>query len=174
MVIKTIHFNHSHTTAPSSVPVMMLVWALLSSCIASVSAFQPIPSFGLRQGTVLFATNVTPPNTVTPDLFFVTKETTKPNTKDSTPVPTTFNSLSNDDKRIRIAEPNSHEHVRVANKLDANLFKFNKFLIDTVYDIICLIYPVTGSERDYARFFVLETVARYVAKVVCFLGCPFA
>jgi len=29
-----------------------------------------------------------------------------------------------------------------------------------VYDIICLLYPVTGGPRDFARFYVLETVAR--------------
>lgn len=47
-----------------------------------------------------------------------------------------------------------------AKKMDQAIFTFNKFLIDTVYDIICLIYPVRGTERDFARFFVLETVAR--------------
>lgn len=40
------------------------------------------------------------------------------------------------------------------------LFTFNKVLIDAVYDLICLLYPVTGGPRDFARFFVLETVAR--------------
>ena len=28
------------------------------------------------------------------------------------------------------------------------------------YDVICLLYPVTGGPRDFARFYVLETVAR--------------
>ena len=44
--------------------------------------------------------------------------------------------------------------------MDEAIFNFNKVLIDTVYDIICLVYPVRGNERDFARFFVLETVAR--------------
>lgn len=44
--------------------------------------------------------------------------------------------------------------------MDEGIYKFNKFVIDTVYDIICLIYPVQGSDRDFARFYVLETVAR--------------
>ena len=44
--------------------------------------------------------------------------------------------------------------------MDERIFGFNKVVIDTVYDIICLLYPVTGSERDFARFYVLETVAR--------------
>ena len=44
--------------------------------------------------------------------------------------------------------------------MDESTYKFNKILIDTVYDIICFIYPVTGTKRDFARFFVLETVAR--------------
>jgi hypothetical protein len=49
---------------------------------------------------------------------------------------------------------------RPASKMDERIFKFNKFLIDTVYDLICFLYPVKGTERDFARFFVLETVAR--------------
>mmetsp|Transcript_11731 Transcript_11731/g.28708 ORF Transcript_11731/g.28708 Transcript_11731/m.28708 type:complete len:329 (-) Transcript_11731:284-1270(-) len=40
------------------------------------------------------------------------------------------------------------------------IYDFNKVVIDTVYDIICFLYPVTGSKRDFARFYVLETVAR--------------
>lgn len=47
-----------------------------------------------------------------------------------------------------------------AKKMDEAIFKFNKFLIDSVYEIICILYPVRGNERDFARFFVLETVAR--------------
>ena len=47
-----------------------------------------------------------------------------------------------------------------AKKMDEAIFKFNKTLIDTVYDIICFLYPVKGNERDFARFYVLETVAR--------------
>ena len=50
--------------------------------------------------------------------------------------------------------------TEIASKMDERLFGFNKLVIDTVYDLICLIYPVTGGDRDYARFFVLETVAR--------------
>lgn len=47
-----------------------------------------------------------------------------------------------------------------ATKMDERIFAFNKVLIDTVYELICFLYPVKGTERDYARFFVLETVAR--------------
>lgn len=47
-----------------------------------------------------------------------------------------------------------------AKKMDEAIFNFNKFLIDSVYDLICLVYPVKGTERDFARFYVLETVAR--------------
>merc|ERR1712070_721366 len=39
-------------------------------------------------------------------------------------------------------------------------YNFNKILIDTVYDVICFFYPVKGTKRDFARFYVLETVAR--------------
>jgi ubiquinol oxidase len=47
-----------------------------------------------------------------------------------------------------------------ALEIDERLFAFNKILIDTVYNIICFLYPVTGGPRDFARFYVLETVAR--------------
>ena len=45
-------------------------------------------------------------------------------------------------------------------EMDERIFGFNKVLIDTVYEVICFLYPVTGSDRDFARFYVLETVAR--------------
>lgn len=44
--------------------------------------------------------------------------------------------------------------------MDEIIYDFNKIVIDTVYEIICLLYPVTGGPRDFARFYVLETVAR--------------
>mmetsp|Transcript_9216 Transcript_9216/g.26325 ORF Transcript_9216/g.26325 Transcript_9216/m.26325 type:complete len:350 (-) Transcript_9216:5467-6516(-) len=49
---------------------------------------------------------------------------------------------------------------KIANKMDERIFTFNKVVIDTVYELICFFYPVRGTERDFARFFVLETVAR--------------
>jgi len=42
------------------------------------------------------------------------------------------------------------------SQMDERLFNFNKVVIDTVYDIICVLY----KDNNYARFFVLETVAR--------------
>lgn len=45
-------------------------------------------------------------------------------------------------------------------KMDAGIYQFNKQLIDSVYNIICFLYPVKGSDRDFVRFYVLETVAR--------------
>jgi ubiquinol oxidase len=50
--------------------------------------------------------------------------------------------------------------VKKASAMDDWIYDFNKVVIDTVYDIICALYPVTGSHRDFARFYVLETVAR--------------
>ena len=49
---------------------------------------------------------------------------------------------------------------REPTMMDERIYNFNKIVIDTVYDIICLLYPVTGGPRDFARFYVLETVAR--------------
>jgi hypothetical protein len=47
-----------------------------------------------------------------------------------------------------------------AADMDERIYNFNKIVIDTVYSIICFLYPVTGGPRDFARFYVLETVAR--------------
>lgn len=49
--------------------------------------------------------------------------------------------------------------------MDEGIFKFNKVLIDTVYDIICLIYDKNDLTKNSiaeccSRFYVLETVAR--------------
>jgi hypothetical protein len=50
--------------------------------------------------------------------------------------------------------------IAEARTMDEGIYGFNKKLIDTVYDVICFLYPVKGDERDFARFYVLETVAR--------------
>jgi len=56
--------------------------------------------------------------------------------------------------------PTSVPATTIYRTIDDGVYKFNKAVIDTVYDIICFLYPVKGTERDFARFFVLETVAR--------------
>lgn len=50
--------------------------------------------------------------------------------------------------------------VKIPDMIDENVYTFNKVMIDTVYNIICFFYPVRGTARDFARFYVLETVAR--------------
>jgi hypothetical protein len=40
------------------------------------------------------------------------------------------------------------------------VFTFNRVLVDTIYNLICFLYPTDGTERDFAKFYVLETVAR--------------
>ena len=52
------------------------------------------------------------------------------------------------------------EAALTPNTMDEGIYNFNKKLIDTVYDVICFLYPVKGNDRDFARFYVLETVAR--------------
>lgn len=49
---------------------------------------------------------------------------------------------------------------KVPEMMDEGIYTFNKVVIDTVYNIICFFYPVKGTKRDFARFYVLETVAR--------------
>jgi len=55
--------------------------------------------------------------------------------------------------------------MRAANEMDEGIFSFNKAVIDTVYDFICLIYNKNdltkhSIEECTSRFYVLETVAR--------------
>ena len=55
--------------------------------------------------------------------------------------------------------------MRTANMMDEGVFKFNKVVIDTVYDFICLFYNKNDLKKNSisectARFYVLETVAR--------------
>ena len=38
----------------------------------------------------------------------------------------------------------------VPNDMDEGIYTFNKVVIDTVYEIICFLYPVTGGPRDFA------------------------
>ena len=68
---------------------------------------------------------------------------------------------------VDIAAPPAAAAVAVASKpkvdpgtMDEGIYTINKTIIDTVYDIICFFYPVKGTKRDFARFYVLETVAR--------------
>ena len=75
---------------------------------------------------------------------------------------TTLTEPSKQEKEEKLSERGGSV---VGAKLDETLFNFNKFVIDSVYHLICLLYPVSGGKRDYARFYVLETVARYVRYV---------
>jgi hypothetical protein len=66
---------------------------------------------------------------------------------------------------LNVATPTPVETLSALEKeepdmIDENVYTFNKILIDTVYNVICFFYPVTGTKRDFARFYVLETVAR--------------
>jgi ubiquinol oxidase len=87
--------------------------------------------------------------------------------------------LSTDESSLHGSTPNN-EPLREPSKINKNtlephIYHFNKMLIDTVYNIICTLYPTpkadaastTGpvhadqiSQKCFARFYVLETVAR--------------
>ena len=62
-------------------------------------------------------------------------------------------------KAVKSPTPNVKSSTTLRS-IDENIYNFNKAVIDTVYDIICFLYPVRGTARDFARFYVLETVAR--------------
>lgn len=80
---------------------------------------------------------------------------TETTTKES-PAETT----NNDDLNFKSSIAKRSDLDKTSKMMDDGIYNFNKKLIDTVYDVICFIYPVTGSKRDFARFYVLETVAR--------------
>ena len=63
-------------------------------------------------------------------------------------------SLSDDIRGGRKTQQNE------ANTVDGKIFKYNHHLVDTVHNIINFIYPETGTKRDFAKFFVLETIDR--------------
>jgi ubiquinol oxidase len=68
--------------------------------------------------------------------------------------------INNNDSSDSVSALQVQVPVPPAKTMDEGIYGFNKAVIDTVYDIICFLYPVKGTERDYARFYVLETVAR--------------
>lgn len=74
---------------------------------------------------------------------------------------TSSSAIANNDVAV-VASPRIDASVsnKQAMTMDENIYQFNKTLIDTVYNVICFLYPVRGNDRDYARFYVLETVAR--------------
>lgn len=78
----------------------------------------------------------------------------------SLPVKSVPTSLRMSDATVEAVEKQAPPNLPKPALMDEGIFTFNKILIDTVYNIICFFYPVTGGKRDFARFYVLETVAR--------------
>lgn len=78
----------------------------------------------------------------------------------SLPVKSVPTSLRMSDATVEEVEKQAPPNLPKPALMDEGIFTFNKILIDTVYNIICFFYPVTGGKRDFARFYVLETVAR--------------
>jgi ubiquinol oxidase len=104
------------------------------------------------------------PSTTT-SLYVTTEDqavVTKPSTTSTAPTNMTTNMtiVTNANGAKQGSSEQQQQQQQETTTMDQGIFDFNKKLIDTVYDIVCLLYPVKGTERDYARFFVLETVAR--------------
>lgn len=108
-------------------------------------------------------------STTTPWLLYASSspnnDNNSNNSKDDTRTtqkPTTLPSRATDvtiTKAVKSPTPNVKSSTTLRS-IDENIYNFNKAVIDTVYDIICFLYPVRGTARDFARFYVLETVAR--------------
>jgi len=123
---------------------------VLVSC-ASISAFSPA---SLSSSATSFM------NTENPAYVYVSQLQMSPSTETKVESSTNREVVDNANRSFKSAIAKKSDLEKTSQKMDEGIFNFNKKLIDTVYDIICFIYPVTGSKRDFARFFVLETVAR--------------
>ena len=131
----------------------------LSLCQQRQSSFQTLPAqvqnrYQQTSVTVLYARSEDKVN----GKSSTRSSTTSTIAKEKTLSPITDAVEAQQEFQQSLAETTTPQ--KVAARMDNVLFDFNKIVIDTVYDIICLLYPVTGGPRDFARFYVLETVAR--------------
>jgi ubiquinol oxidase len=119
---------------------------LLSLLASTASAFQvgPLPSTYRRNVQVLRAEPDAP------------KEVTTTSASASTPNMHMTPPVAAGSVAVATMETTN----KPAGTMDERIYKLNKVIIDSVYDIICFLYPVKGTARDFARFYVLETVAR--------------
>jgi len=148
------HHDHHHSWPSARTIVVVFVTTTMMMMIISLSlvqSFQPIISPNKRH---LFRSSgplwVEKPALAAP---------TEP-----------FSSLGSKGETLLAAHDAPEQHqgqvvpvpapVAQARTMDEGIYAFNKILIDTVYDVICFLYPVKGNDRDFARFYVLETVAR--------------
>ena len=107
--------------------------------------------------TLLLAAVYAPSNAFTTPAFSTTaiKSSVKPIRKTES-----YNFRQNTLNMADVAIETEKADLPAPAMMDEGIFTFNKILIDTVYNIICFFYPVSGTKRDFARFYVLETVAR--------------
>jgi hypothetical protein len=136
------------------VVVAVVVWG---SVVPQVGAFQAGPRtvWNTMKRTPAFALHAAPNNNDDD----TTRTTSMPSTTaatSSSPARATDVTIT---KAVKSLTPNVKSSTTLRS-IDENIYNFNKAVIDTVYDIICFLYPVRGTERDFARFYVLETVAR--------------
>lgn len=127
-----------------------VVFAAMVLSALSVQSFQPIVAPSQRTGPL----KVSSPPDQSEENTFVTETPTEPlstpTIQEREPAPLTS----------PVAAAPATTSAVEALTMDEGIYGFNKKLIDTVYDIICFLYPVKGNARDFARFYVLETVAR--------------
>lgn len=141
------------------VVVAVVVWG---SVVPQVGAFQAGPRtvWNTMKRTPAFALHAAPnnnddnknPSDTTPRTTSMPSSTTTA----TSPARATDVTIT---KAVKSLTPNVKSSTTLRS-IDENIYNFNKAVIDTVYDIICFLYPVRGTERDFARFYVLETVAR--------------
>ena len=159
--------NHHHRLSG----VVSALIAFLA--VVSVQSFQPVRSFSPKTTTTPFRGCSSLRDSSSPENgdgqpFFppdvtasaAATEDTVVESSSSIPAPNNGGAVA-----VAVATPtavasSSSVTSLPAKTMDEGIYGFNKIVIDTVYDVICFLYPVKGNERDFARFYVLETVAR--------------
>mmetsp|Transcript_121535 Transcript_121535/g.340351 ORF Transcript_121535/g.340351 Transcript_121535/m.340351 type:complete len:385 (-) Transcript_121535:31-1185(-) len=166
--------------SPTYFAIAVIGWTALIAAPPTTNAFSVLPWSTISTSSTSPSTNANTllrrhhhhhhhPQTPTPTSLFVTSKessaststsTTTPSvvSKESGPLATTSASTAEQQQQQSLTKKQSPQQQK--QTMDQGIFDFNKKLIDTVYDIVCFLYPVKGTERDYARFYVLETVAR--------------
>jgi ubiquinol oxidase len=127
---------------------------LFSFLACSASAFQvvPAPRTFSRQVSLRAESSGEPKEVATTDINAGVVKAV-----DASPTPAVAAAAA---VAVAVADSPSTSTASQGQSMDENIYKINKTIIDSVYEIICFFYPVKGTERDFARFYVLETVAR--------------
>lgn len=145
------------TTSPASLYIAVV---LAATIVSSVRSFRPIAPASVKTRAPFRRSSLwaAPESSEEQQPAFFPTDAT--NSVDTSATATAEESPSASTPVVTKDPPAVATPSLPARTMDEGIYGFNKKLIDTVYDVICFLYPVKGNERDFARFYVLETVAR--------------